>query len=112
MYPLPQIDDLVEQLQGARVFSKLDLQSGYNNIHVKDGDQWKVAFKTKQGLFKLTVMFFGLCNSLAMFQVIINEMFKEEVNEGWLGIYIDNMILYSSDLSTHHTHTRRVLEKL
>ena len=62
-YPLPLISDLMGKLKGARIFSKLDLRNGYNNVRIKDGDQWKAAFKCEQGLFEPTVMFFRLCNS-------------------------------------------------
>ena len=66
-YPLPLIADLVDQIKGYTRFTKMDVRAGYNNVCIKDGDQWKVAFKTNKGLFKPTVMFFGLCNSLATF---------------------------------------------
>ena len=66
--PLPIITDLLNGLSKMRYFTKLDLRAGYNNIRIKEGDQWKAAFKTPRGLFKPTVMFFGLCNSPATFQ--------------------------------------------
>ena len=71
-YPLPLISGLIDQLKGAKYFTKLDVQWGYNNVHIKDGDQWKAAFKTKHGLFELTVMFFGMCNSPATFQAMMD----------------------------------------
>ena len=61
-YLLPLISTLLDKLKGARYFTKLDLRSGYNNVRIKDSDQWKAAFKTSRGLFEPTVMFFGLCN--------------------------------------------------
>lgn len=67
-YPIPLVNDLLEKLRHANIFTKLDLRSGYNNVRIKEGDQWKAAFKTNQGLFEPTVMFFGLCNSPATFQ--------------------------------------------
>ena len=57
-YPIPLVSELVDKLRGAKVFSKLDLRSGYNNVRIKDGDQWKAAFKTHRGLYEPTVMFF------------------------------------------------------
>ena len=60
-YSLPLISELIDQLKGAKYFTKLDIQWGYNNVHIKDGDQWKVAFKTKHGLFEPTIMFFSAC---------------------------------------------------
>ena len=74
-YPLPLISTLLDKLKDIRYFTKLDLRSGYNNVWIKDGDQWKAAFKTSRGLFKLTVMFFRLCNSPATFQQMMDEIF-------------------------------------
>ncbi|THH05058.1 hypothetical protein EW145_g5082 [Phellinidium pouzarii] len=74
-YPLPLISDLMDKLRGAKYFTKLDLWSGYNNIHIKEGDQYKTAFKTIHGLFKPTVMLLGLCNSPATFQMFMNDIF-------------------------------------
>src|SRR5271155_4927689 len=74
-YPLPLISELVDQLKGAKYFTKLDIRWGYNNVRIKDGDQWKAAFKTNLGLFEPTVMFFGLTNFPATFQTMMNEYF-------------------------------------
>ena len=68
MYPLPLVQNLINQVNDAKVFTKFDVQWGYNNIWIQDGDQWKAAFITHKGLFEPTVMFFGLCNSPATFQ--------------------------------------------
>ncbi|ESK84302.1 hypothetical protein Moror_3742 [Moniliophthora roreri MCA 2997] len=82
-YPLPLVTDLVDKLKTAKVFTKLDLHNGYNNIWIKDGDQWKAAFKTPRGLFEPTVMFFGLTNSPATFQAFMNDILKDFIDEGW-----------------------------
>lgn len=111
-YPLPLIAELVDQLKGSSIFTKLDLRSGYNNVRIKDGDQWKAAFKTNRGLFEPTVMFFGLCNSPATFQAMMNDIFRDMVNEGWLTIYMDDMLLHSDNLHEHRTRTKRVLQRL
>ncbi|THH21307.1 hypothetical protein EUX98_g8414 [Antrodiella citrinella] len=111
-YPLPLISDLVEQLKGATVFSKFDLRSGYNNVRIKDGDQWKAAFKCARGLFEPTVMFFGLCNSPATFQNMMNELFADMIDEGWLVIYMDDMLIFSKDLDTHKERTHRLFQRL
>ena len=71
----------------------MDVRTGYNNVRIKDGDQWKAAFKTNKGLFELTVMFFSLCNSPATFQAIMNDIFADMICEGWLHIYMDNMLI-------------------
>uniref|UniRef100_A0A0W0FYD8 Reverse transcriptase-rnase h-integrase n=1 Tax=Moniliophthora roreri TaxID=221103 RepID=A0A0W0FYD8_MONRR len=79
-YPLLLVTDLMDKLKTAKVFTKLDLCNGYNNIRIKDGDQWKAAFKTPQGLFEPTVMFFGLTNSPATFQAFMNDILKDFID--------------------------------
>lgn len=111
-YPLPLIAELVDQLQGSQIFTKLDLRSGYNNVRIKDGDQWKAAFETNQGLFEPIVMFFRLCNSPATFQAMMNDLFRDMLIEGWLTIYMDDMLIHSSDLQQHRERTKRVLQQL
>ena len=71
-YPLPLIQELIDKLKSSKIFLKMDIQWGYNNIWIKEGDEWKAAFRTKKGLFKPMVMFFGLTNSLATFQAFMN----------------------------------------
>jgi hypothetical protein len=75
-YPLPLIAQLISDLSSAWIFSKLDVQRGYNNVLIKEGDQWKAAFKTKYGFFKPLVIFFGLCNSPNTFQEMMNIIYK------------------------------------
>lgn len=111
-YPLPLISELLDKLNGATIFSKLDLRSGYNNVRIKDGDQWKAAFKTNRGLFEPTVMFFGLCNSPATFQHMMNDLFRDMLDEGWLVIYMDDMLVFSKDKKTHAERVRRILQRL
>jgi hypothetical protein len=84
---------MIDRVKRWTHFTKLDLCSGYNNICIKEGDQWKAAFKTKQELFEPMVMFFGLCNSPATFQLIMNDIFHNYVDEGWLHIYMDDLLL-------------------
>ena len=71
-------------LQGAKYFTKLDLHWGYNNVRIKEGDKWKAAFKMNCGMFIPKVMFFGLCNSPAMFQSMMDEYFADYISEGWV----------------------------
>lgn len=111
-YPLPLISDLMNQLKGAKIFTKLDLRNGYNNVRIKDGDQWKAAFKTNKGLFEPMVMFFGLCNSPATFQHMMNDIFRDMINEGWIVIYMDDILIFSPDAITHRKRTLQVLERL
>ena len=74
-YPLPLIQELLDKLKGARYFTKLDVRWGYNNVRIAEGDEWKAAFRTNRGLFEPTVMFFGLTNSPATFQAMMNKLF-------------------------------------
>ena len=81
-YPLPLIPQLIDRLRGCSLYTKFDVRWGYNNVRIKDGDQWKAAFITNQGLFEPMVMFFGLTNSLATFQAMMNTIFVNEMAQG------------------------------
>uniref|UniRef100_A0A0W0G6I4 Putative reverse transcriptase-rnase h-integrase n=1 Tax=Moniliophthora roreri TaxID=221103 RepID=A0A0W0G6I4_MONRR len=111
-YPLPLVTDLVDKLKMAKVFTKLDLRNGYNNIRIKDGDQWKAAFKTPRGLFEPTVMFFSLTNSPATFQAFMNDILKDFIDEGWCVVYMDDILIFSDEINIHRLRTRHVLERL
>ena len=87
-YPLPLISQLVDKLKGSQYFMKIDLQWGYNNVHIKEGDEWKAAFICYHGSFKPTVMFFGPCNSPATFQTMMNEIFTDM--EDMVVVYSDS----------------------
>ena len=73
-YPLPLIQELIDKLKGAKIFTKMDIRWGYNNVRMKEGDEWKAAFRTNRGLFEPTVMFFGLTNSPAIFQGMMKQI--------------------------------------
>ena len=88
MYPFPLISKLLDKLKGAKYFTKIDLWAEYNSIWIKDGDQWKAAFKTSRGLFEPMVMFFGMCNSSATFQKMMDKIFADQIREGQLIIYM------------------------
>ncbi|KAF8751883.1 Retrotransposon gag protein [Rhizoctonia solani] len=100
VYPLPRPDDLMAQLRGAKVFTKLDLRWGYNNVRVKEGDEWKTAFRTKYGLYESLVMTFGLTNAPASFQHFMNDLFKDLLDVCVI-IYLDDILIYSKDDATH-----------
>ena len=95
---------------GAKYFTKFDIRWGYNNVRIKEGDQWKVAFKTNIGLFEPTVMFFGLCNSPATFQAMMNDILKDELNDGWVIVYMDDILIYSKTKEGLEEMTKRVLQ--
>ena len=90
---LPLIEEVINKLKEARYFNKLDLIWGYNNVRIKEGDEWKATFLTNKGLFELQVMYFGLCNSPGTFQRMMNSMFWELLHEGILANYIDDFII-------------------
>src|ERR1700753_1728234 len=83
-YPLPNINDVMQKLSKFKYFTKLDICWGYNNIRIKEGDEWKAAFRTRRGLCEPLVMFFGLCNSPATFQRMMDKIFEKLLREGWL----------------------------
>ena len=112
-YPLPLIPELINRVKGASLFSKFDVRWGYNNIRIKPGDEWKAAFITNKGLFKPRVMFFGLTNSPATFQTMMNTIFASELLEGWLTIYMDDILIHTQDdLNLHRRRVHQVLDKL
>ena len=111
-YPLPLIKELVDHLKGSKIFTKLDVWWGYNNIRIKEGDEWKAAFQMNWGLFKPTVMFFGLTNLPATFQSIMDHIFRDLINTGKVSIYIDNIIIHTQTLEEHWHITKEVLEIL
>ena len=91
--PLPLIREVINKLKKAKYFNMLDLIWGYNNIQIKEEDEWKAAFLTNKELFELQVMYFGLCNSLGTFQRIMNSIFQELLYEGVLANYMDNFVI-------------------
>ena len=111
-YPLPLIQELIDKTKQAKYFTKLDVRWGYNNIRIKEGDEWKAAFKTNRGLFEPTVMFFGLTNSPATFQSFMNSILKDLVDEGHVIVYLDDILIYTMDLKEHDRIVRQVLEIL
>ena len=108
-YPLPLISDVIVKLRNGRYFTKLDVRWGYNNIRVKEGDEWKAAFRTNRGLFEPLVMFFGLTNSPATFQTMMNDLFRELIDEGLVIVYMDDILIFTEDLKSHDAAVRRVL---
>ncbi|GBG86047.1 hypothetical protein CBR_g40948 [Chara braunii] len=109
--PLPRIDDLLEQLGGAKYFSKLDLKSGYHQILIQPNDRYKTAFKTQYGHFEWVVMPFGLTNAPATFQAAMTNEFRAMLDPFVL-VYLDDILVYSRSLEDHLGHLRRVLETL
>ena len=112
-YPLLLISKLIAQVQNAKIFTKVDVRWVYNNIHIKEGDKYKAAFITNQGLFEPTVMFFGLMNSPATFQTMMNAIFAPEIAKGWLIVYMDDILITTWDNPKYHEECIHcILEKL
>jgi len=109
-YPLPLIPKLIAKLWGAKYFTKLDVRWGFNNVRIKEGDEWKAAFRTNRGLFEPLVMYFSLTNSPAMFQTMMDDIFEELILEGNVVVYLDDILIFTDDLEQHRALERQVLE--
>jgi hypothetical protein len=110
-YPLPRIDDLFDQLKGAKYFSKVDLRSGYHQLKIRESDIPKTAFVTRFRQYEFTVMSFGLTNAPAYFMNLMNKVFMEELDK-FAVVFIDNILVYSKSVVEHEQHLRVVLGKL
>src|SRR5438445_12966055 len=109
-YPLPLILELIAKLRGAKYFTKLDVRWGFNNVRIKEGNEWKAAFQTNRRLFKPLVMFFSLTNSPATFQMMMDDIFEELISEGVVVVYMDDILIFTETINKHREVTRRALE--
>jgi hypothetical protein len=110
-YALPRIDDLFDYLSGAKVFSRIDLRSGYYQIRIKEGDKEKTACRTRYGSYEFMVMPFGLTNAPATFCTFMNDIFREWLDD-FVVVYINDILIYSSSLEEHEEHLRKVFQRL
>jgi Reverse transcriptase (RNA-dependent DNA polymerase) len=111
-YPLPLISEIMDKLKGMKYFTKLDVQWGYNNVQIRKGDEWKAAFRMNKGLFKPTVMFFGMCNSPATFQAMMDNIFMTMIDNRLVIVYMDNILIFADTEEELERITKLVLKKL
>ena len=111
-YPLPLITELINNMESKKVFTKMDLWWRFNNMRIKEGDKWKEAFTIHVGSFKPTVMFFGMTNSPAIFQAIINKILRDLINKGKVAVFVDNMLVGTETKEGHDEIVDEVLRRL
>jgi len=111
-YPLLLILDLIDSIRKKKVFTKMDLQWGYNNVRIKEGDEWKAVFSMPEGLFEPTVMLFGLTNSSATFQAIMNNLLRDLVVEEKVVVFIDDVMVATKTEEGHDEIVKEVLRRL
>ena len=111
-YPLPLISDVLENIGTKKLFTKMDLRWGYNNVRIKEGDEWKAVFMTPEGSFEPIVMFFGLTNSLATFQAMMNELLRDLINTGKVAAFIDDVIIRTETKKGHDELVAEVIRRL
>ena len=110
-YPLPRIDDLLDQLRGVRVYSKIDLYTSYHQLRVRETDIPKTTFRTRYGHFEFTVMPFGLTNALAAFMDLMLRVFQPYLDQ-FVVVFVDDILIYSQSEWEHEHHLRIVLQLL
>ena len=104
--------DVIENIGTKKMFTKMDLKWRYNNVRIKEGDKWKVAFTTLEGSFEPTVMFFGLTNSPATFQIMMNELLKVLINTGKVVVFIDDVIVGTENEERHDELVAEIIKRL
>lgn len=111
-YSIPRISDLIDSLSQASIFTKIDLRWGYNNVRIREGDEWKTAFITRRGLFEATVMYFGFSNAPGTFQAIMNDILGDLICEGHVMVYLDDILIFGDNEREHRDLVKEVLKQL
>jgi len=111
-YPIPRIADLIESLGKASIFTKIDLRWEYNNVCIKEGDEWKTAFITRRGLFEATVIYFGFSNAPVTFQSMINDILGDLIHIQLVMVYLDDILIFGTCLKEHRQLVKKVLKRL
>ena len=111
-YPLPLITELIDNMGSKKVFTKMDLRWGFNNVRIKEGDEWKGVFTMHISSFKPTVMFFGMTNSPATFQAMMNEILRDLINEGKVAVFVDDVLVGTETEEGHDEIVEEILRRL
>ena len=111
-YPLPLITELIDNMGSKRIFTKMDLRWGFNNMRIKERDEWKGVFTTHIGSFEPTVMFFGMTNSPATFQAMMNEILRDLINEGKVAAFVNDVLVGTETEEGHDEIIEEVLRRL
>ena len=111
-YLLPLITELIDNMGSKKVFMKIDLRWGFNNVRIKEGDEWKGAFTMHIGSFEPTVMFFGMTNLLATFQAMMNEILRDLINEGKVAAFVDDVLVGTKTEEGHNKIVEEILRRL
>jgi len=111
-YPLPLIMDLIDNMGSKKIFTKMDLRWGFNNMRIKEEDEWKGVFTTHMGSFEPTVMFFEITNLPAMFQAMMNEILRDLINEGKVVVFVDDVLVGTETEEGHNETVEEILKRL